>query len=368
MRAWCVLVIVCALAACAGVEKPKPAELGPNVALIGVRSAWKVDAGHIDFPMELRAVGTTVFAASSDGLVLAVDALNGQVLWRQVLKTPLAAGVGSDGRYVAVVSKENELLLLHSGGILWRAPLGAMTMTAPLVAGGRVFVYSSDRSLRAFDLQTGRRLWLQQRSGDALVLGQSGLLTAVGDTLIVGVGGRVVGVNPLNGNSRWEVPFAVARGTNEVERLVDVVSGASRSGNEICVRAFQSMVGCVDTLDGKLLWTKASQGATGLGGDASVVLGAESNGTVQAWRRADGEKLWSIDTLRFRGLTAPLLLGQSLVVGDSTGWVHWLSRQDGSALNRMATDGSPIVSTPLLVGSTLVAATRNGGLFGFKPE
>jgi outer membrane protein assembly factor BamB len=368
MQSLCMLGFFCMLVACAGVEKPKPAELGPNVALIGVRTAWKVDVGSIDFPVDIRAVGTTVFVANSAGSVLAVDAVNGQLLWRQSLNTQLAAGVGTDGHYVAVISKENELLLLNSSRVLWRAPLGAMTLTAPLIAGGRVFVYSSDRSLRAFDVQSGRRLWLQQRSGDALVLGQSGLLTAVGDTLIVGVGGRVVGVSPLNGNSRWEVPFAVARGTNEVERLVDVVSGASRVGNELCVRAFLSMLGCIDTLDGKLLWAKSSQGASGLTGDASVIVSAESNGTVQAWRRADGEKLWSVESLRYRGLTAPLLLGQSLVVGDAMGLVHWLSRQDGSALNRVATDGSPIASTPVLVGSTLIVATRNGGLFGFKPE
>ena len=58
----------------------------------------------------------------------------------------------------------------------------------------------------------------------------------------------------------------------------------------------------------------------------------------------------------------------SVVVGDGAGLVHWLSREDGSALTRMATDGSTVASAPVLAADTLVVVTRSGGIFGFKPE
>jgi outer membrane protein assembly factor BamB len=61
------------------------------------------------------------------------------------------------------------------------------------VAGNRVFVLAADRSVSAFDGQSGRRLWSQQRPGEPLVLRQSGVLLAVGDTLVAGQGGRLVG-------------------------------------------------------------------------------------------------------------------------------------------------------------------------------
>jgi outer membrane protein assembly factor BamB len=87
-----------------------------------------------------------------------------------------------------------------------------------------------------------------------------------------------------------------------------------------------------------------------------------------AWRRIDGERAWSTDRLRYRGLTAPLMAGRSIAVGDSTGFVHLLSREDGSLLNRLPTDGSAIVASPVLAGNTLIAVTQNGGVYGFKPE
>ncbi|MDE2618492.1 MAG: PQQ-binding-like beta-propeller repeat protein, partial [Burkholderiales bacterium] len=275
---------------------------------------------------------------------------------------------GHDGRMAAVVTTENELVALQEGRELWRQRLAAPSYTPPLVAGARVFVLGADRSVSAYDGQSGRRLWHQTRTGEALVLRQPGVLMPVGDTMVVGLSGRLVGLNPLNGNSRWEVPVATPRGTNDVERLVDLVAGVSRQGSMVCTRAFQSALGCVDAARGALVWSKPATGASGLSGDASLVLGVEFDGTVVAWRTSDGERAWSTTQLRYRKLTSPLLLGPALVVGDDAGRLHFLARQDGALQARIETDGSPIAATPVLVGSIVVVVTRDGRVLGLRPE
>jgi len=194
------------------------------------------------------------------------------------------------------------------------------------------------------------------------------VMLAVGDTLVVGVSGRLVGMNPQNGSSRWEAPIAIARGTNDVERLVDLVAHVSREGDVVCVRAFQATVGCVNAARGTVMWTKPASGSEGLHGDDRFVFGTESDGKIIAWRRADGESAWVSDRLKYRGLTAPLAVGRSIAIGDNAGTVHLLSREDGSPLNRINTDGSAIAAAPVLVGDSLIVVTRNGGIFGFKPE
>ncbi len=354
--------------ACAGTDKSKQLDLGPNTPLMGVRTAWTSSIGSVGFPLEIRPVGNLVFVASSEGTVAAIDARTGGDLWRTSVGTQLSAGVGSDGRYAAVVSRDNELIVLDGAKELWRHKLGAVTLTAPFVAGARVFTLSADRSVSAFDVVTGRKLWQQQRTGEALVLGRSGIVMAIGDTLVTGLAGRLVGMSPLNGKVRWEAQIANSRGTNEVERLVDLVSGVSRQGNQVCVRAFQSAIGCVDGATGSLAWSKTASGATGLDGDQSEVFGTESDGRVISWKRTDGERLWVSERLRFRSLTGPVMVGRSIVIGDEVGTLHFLSRQDGSPLNRIPTDGSAIQSSPVLVGQTLIAVTQRGGIFGFKPE
>jgi outer membrane protein assembly factor BamB len=358
------------LAGCAGPDKPKPTELGPNPALINVRLAWTAKIGQVAFPLDVKVNGGTITLASSDGTVLAMDGATGQDVWRtQIAGAQIGAGAGSDGRYAAVVTRVNDLVVMERGRELWREALGVLGYTAPLVAGERVFVVTADRAVNAFDAQTGRKLWTYTRPGEQLLaLRQAGVLLAVGDTLVVGIAGRLVGLNPLNGTLRWEAPIATARGTNDVERLIDLVGRVSREGDVVCARAFQAAVGCVNALRGTAIWSKPAIGGVGVHGDGQFVFGTESDGKVIAWRRTDGERVWISDRLKYRGLTAPLVIGRSVAMGDAQGFVHLLSRLDGSLLGRVATDGSAIAAAPVLVGNTLVVVTHNGGVFGFRPE
>jgi outer membrane assembly lipoprotein YfgL len=369
MRRVLVLALVGALTACAsGSDALKPADLGANPALLGVRTAWTSKIAPVNFPLQVKVTGQTVALAGNDGAVLSLDARSGAVLWRAEVGGPIAAGVGSDGRFSAVVTRANELVVLEAGQVLWRAALTAQVFTAPLVAGERVFVLGADRSVAAFDARSGRKLWQQQRPGEALVLRQAGVLTAVGNTLVAGLSGHLVGMNPANGNTVWDATLAAPRGTNDIERLVDLVGGFSRQGNELCVRAFQSAVGCVDALRGSVTWKRAAAGAVGVQGDEAQVYGVESDSRVLAWQRANGQPVWTSDRLLYRKLSAPLVLGRSVVVGDATGLVHLLSRADGTPLTRLSTDGSAIEVTPVAAAGTLVVVTRNGGVYGFQPE
>jgi outer membrane assembly lipoprotein YfgL len=364
-----VALVAALLAACSsGPKRPEPAPLQPDPQRISVRQVWTAELGKVDFPLVVQTAGATVALASGAGDVNLLDARTGEVLWRTSVGATLNAGVGHDGRSAAVVTTENELVVLQSGKELWRQRLAAPSYTPPLVAGARVFVLGADRSVTAFDGASGRRLWNQTRTGEPLVLRQPGVLMAVGDTLVVGLGARLVGMNPLNGTSRWELPLASPRGTNDVERLVDLVTGVARQGDNVCLRSFQATVGCVDAARGALLWTKPAAGAQGLSGDAELLLGVEFDDTLVAWRRADGERLWSSNALRYRRLTAPLLLGAGLVVGDEGGRLHFLARADGALQARVETDGSPIATTPVLAGNTLVVVTRNGRVLGLRPE
>jgi outer membrane protein assembly factor BamB len=87
---------------------------------------------------------------------------------------------------------------------------------------------------------------------------------------------------------------------------------------------------------------------------------ASGASTLRAWQQAE--------IFKNRTLTAPLAVGRSVIIGDATGLLHFLSRDDGSPLNRVTPDGSAIAATPVLAGNTVVVVTRNGGVFGYRPE
>lgn len=363
------LFFVTFLSACGSSgNRPKPAELQPLVSMIGARQVWVSPVGAGGNASAVAVVDNRVAVASASGTVAVLDAGTGADIWRASAGAKLTSGVGYDGHLAAVVNERNELLAMVAGQTVWRVRLPAAAYSAPLVAGQRVFVLTADRTVAAYDGNSGAKLWSQARTGEPLILRQPGVVLAVGDTLVTGLGSRLVGINPSSGSIKWEVTVAVPRGANDIERMVDILGPAHRFGNQVCVRAYQAKVACVDAQRGTLNWSVNADGRTGLHGDDSLVFGVENNDKPVAWQRASGQKVWTQDRLLNRDLTAPVALGRSVVVGDAFGFMHLLSREDGSLMARLPTDGSPIVSTPALAGETLLALTRNGNLYAWRPQ
>ena len=365
---WALLVFLGIVLTACGASKPKPAQIPAIKADKPIQALWQFKlGGDVSFVQSLQSVQERMALTSDDGKIAVVNTRNGQLVWRHELKTALNTGAGFDGEHVAVVTLNNELVMLQTGKVMWRNRLTSQSYTPPLVAGERVFMMMADRSILAFDLSSGQRLWMQQRPGEPLVLKQNGVLFPFQNTLLVGLGGRLTAINPDNGQLKWDVPVANPRGINDLERLVDLVAKPSRVANSVCVRAFQAQVGCVDALRGSILWTRASVGSQGVDGDAKTLIGTESNGMVQAWNRATGDRLWDSDRLKYRELTGPLFTSKGVVIGDSGGWLYLLSSADGSLINRVQTSSDGFASTPTaLADGGFVVLTRDGLLQAYQ--
>ncbi len=360
-KALALVVLALFLSACSSTpDKPTPTALADFKPQLNVSKTWSAQLSSVAAPLSAQLSNNQLAIVATNGLVAVLNPDTGIEIWRLALNTPMAAGVGSDGNRLAVISQANELITLSQGKVLWRVKLPALSFTSPLVAGERVFVLTADRTVIAFDGASGQKLWSQQRAGDALVLKQSGILTSFQDNLLVGLSGRLVAMNPANGVAKWEVTVGSSRGTNEVERLVDLVSGVSRINNTLCARAFQTSVTCVDASKGANLWTRASQGHVGLTGSETALFGTESDGKLMAWNRGGGQVLWQSDSLRFRGLTAPTAANGQLVVGDDLGWMHWLDASNGQTLARSQIDASGIAMPALRHEKTWVVITKSG--------
>jgi outer membrane protein assembly factor BamB len=365
---WLAALACAALLVACSSDKPKPTPLEPVAPKIAGRQVWQAKLTGVQFPLVVAARDGSFIVAGDDGTVLSLEVATGRELWRVQVGSGVAAGVGTDGRFTSVVTRGHEVVTIEQGRVLWKAKLSGRVMTAPLVAGERVFVMGVDRAVHAFDATDGKKLWVLQRQGDALTLGQAGVVSAVRDTLVVGQGPRMTGVDPSRGTVRWEASVANPRGTNEVERLADLVGPAARVGNALCARAFQATVGCVDAVRGSLMWSRNASGSQSIGADDRVVVAGDGSDRLSGWRQGTGELLWTNERLLFRGLSGVLVAGRTAVVGDAQGFVHFLDREDGQPLLRLSTDGSGVVGAPVVQGATMLVVTRAGGLYAFRPE
>ncbi|HEX7639271.1 MAG TPA: PQQ-binding-like beta-propeller repeat protein, partial [Burkholderiaceae bacterium] len=354
----------------------KPTPLQPLTPAIAGRQVWKMGFGSLatfsgsaGFGMQgIAAAGKDFYIGALNGTLVSVDADTGRENWRADAGAGLSSGIGTDGRFTAVVTRNDDLVVLDGATVKWRQRLPSTVVTAPFVAGERVFVMGVDRTVEAFDATDGRKLWVYSHPGDALTLAQAGVLTSYQDTLLAGQGARLTALDPLKGTVRWEVPVATPRGTNEVERLADLVGPAARVGNVYCIRAFQNGIGCVDAERVTALWSVNLSGSQAIAADDDYVFAGDASDRLSARRRASGETVWLSDKFQNRELSGMLSVGKTLVFGDLEGWVHFLDRATGTPLLRLPTDGSPIVGLPVRAGNTLAVTTKSGGVYAFRPE
>ncbi|MBV8501100.1 MAG: outer membrane protein assembly factor BamB [Paucibacter sp.] len=349
-------------------DAPKPAALESGIGAANAKIVWKAQIDAPSFPIQAAARGEQFVVAGNDGVVQGLSAKTGAVQWRVDVGRKLSAGVGSDGRTAAVVTRDNELVAITGGKVAWKKPLGTIVIAAPFVAGERVFVVSVDRTVFAFDAIDGSKLFEMKRPGDALTLSKAGVIGAYQDTLVVGQGQRLAGLDPLKGLVRWEASLANPRGTNEVERLADLVGPAFRQGTTICARAFQSAVGCANADRGAPLWMRNTSGAEAIGGDAEQVYAADASDRLSAYKLANGDTAWLAEQFLNRKLSAPLGFAGAVMVGDFEGYLHFLDPKSGKTVARVQTDGSAIAQVPVQLDGTALVITAKGGIYAVRKD
>lgn len=363
-----VVTVLVSLAACSG-DKPKATPLEAlGEARLAARVQWTVRTDRINFPMAASANDGRVAIASSRGEVIVLRADTGAEEWRGNAQGAVVAGVGFDGTRAAVVTRDNELVVMDKGGVKWRAVLRTQVTSPPLVAGERVFVLTVDRVVHAYDALDGKYIWTLQRPGESLGLVSAGVLAPFRDVLLVGQGPRLTAVDSLRGTVNYDVPLASPRGTNEIERLADLVGPIARVGDVVCARAFQSAVGCVQAERGALVWSKNVSGRSAVAADADMVVAADSSDRVQAWRTRNGDTLWNHERLLHRGLSGAALVPKAVIFGDQQGYLHFFDRSTGNTLQRLPGDGTAVVGAPLVVGRTVVVVHRSGTVTGITVD
>lgn len=342
-------------------SKPDPKPLAPIAnAGFSVGSAWSSNYGEWASDVQPKVVGDAVAVATKNGTVAVLNG-QGQELWRVDTGAELTTMPGFDGRWAAVISKNNDLIVSEAGQVLWKQNLGVQTYTTPLVAGNRVFVLTGDRKVIAFDAAGGAPLWKRQRIQETLVLQYPVLLAAYRNHLIMGLSGDVVAYNPNSGTEQWYVGMAKSRSTNEIEQLVDLVGKHYRNGDVVCARSFQTAVSCANLKEEQLLWSKRANGFHGVDGDGERVFAVDSNGMVTARNSNDGEIAWLNDNLLFRSLSSPSRFKDVVAVGDAEGYVHFLSRTTGKMVHRVST-GSGVRVSPVEISGKLLVLTDSGAV------
>lgn len=349
----------------------QPAKLVELKGSMAVRTAWKLDIGKAKgYQFSPALSGNTLVVAAADGAIARVDAATGKQLWRVKADSELSAGVGTDGNLI-VVGAEKGILMGYNmdGKLLWKTQLSSEILSVPVVSQGIVVARSIDNRIVGVDATDGSKKWTVQKVAPPLTLRNApGMIVAGTDVIVAQPGGKLSALIIATGAPRWDVEVGISRGATELERVTDIGGAPVLFENEVCAASYQGRVGCFDLVTGSARWTRDLSSSVGVAVDQLFVFAPDDKGALNAFTRDTGASSWKNDKLSFRRLSTPLSYGRAVAVGDYEGYVHFLSREDGSFLARAATDGSPIVGTPLVAGANLIFQTQNGTVTAIAVE
>jgi len=372
-------IALAALLIAAGCSKDKdvepPAQLVKFPTKLAVKEIWgdKVGGGKAQVKLRLGlgpAVDNgLVFAASDQGVLLAVNLETGKKVWVKKLKLPLSAGPGAGLGMVVVGTSKGAVLAFEgaSGRQLWRTQVNSELLSAPAISEKVVVMRSVDGRLHGFDSSSGKELWSVEQQVPRLSLRGTAIPIIAKEVAVSGFdNGKVMAVSLNSGDTVWDTALASPHGRTELDRLVDIDSEVRVVGENVFAAGFQGRTAMLALDSGQIWWARDMSSYRGLSVDDEDLFVTQSDGVVLALRQRDGSELWRNDKLMRRGLSTPAITSTAIAVADYQGYLHWLDKSTGELVARQRVAKFRVSNPPVAVKDTVVVLTDAGSLAAFR--
>lgn len=347
-----------------------PSELDDIKSTVEPKVLWSNQLGAIDDDDFTPVVDKDfVYAVGSKGELVKIIAATGKDAWRVNVAEPVSGGVGI-GENLVLIGTKSGYVVAHNldGKMLWKAKVSSQVLSAPQVDLGTVVVRCGDSRIYGLNAVDGSRKWVYERATPPLSLKSSAGVVLDGGAVYAGfAGGKLISLRVDDGTVLWEVSVAQPKGTTEIERIADITSQPVVDGPLVYAVAYQGKIAAVDRATGRIAWNRDISSYTGLNAEDARIFVSHANSAVYALDFSTGKTYWRQGDLRQRRISAPLPMGNYIALGDVEGYIHLLSREDGSFVGRIQLEESPILPQMTALGShTIIAQNRKGGIYAIS--
>lgn len=327
--------------------------------------------------------GGLIFTLDSESHVMAHTPV-GAAVWSRDLtpateKQGEATGGGlaySDGVVYATTGFGILTALQASdGAVIWEQKLGAPITAAPTVSNGMVYVVSRDNQAWAIKTKTGRIDWQQQSTAeDAGLIGGASPAMAGRTVILPFSSGELVAALTGNGLRVWSVAVSGSRRGQARSNIGDITSDPVVTSSRVYAANQSGRLIAADRRTGERLWT-ANEGSYSpvWPVDNSVFLVSDASKLVRLDART-GEAFWSVDLpLYVRDKTrrtsyvhfGPILAGGRLIVASGDGNLRSFDPESGDLLSEVPIPGGA-ASQPAVVDGVLYVLTLKGQLLAYR--
>ena len=351
--------------------------------------AWKksIGAGSKKYsPLIAEPVGENgvVYTIDARALVRAFDTSNGKRIWQKRLRdkessnaTSLGTGLALDNGRLFAATGDGNVFALNAGNgeELWKASLGSPVRSAPAVYGGRLFVLTADNRLIALAEADGAVLWKHYAFLEAVsFLGKASPALNAGTGIAVFPSGEILAFRPESGNILWSESLGASRLNDAGAEINDIRARPVIDGQRVFVLTSGGLLSAFDLKSGAVLWEKEIGGINQPWVAGKTMYVVTTYAELVALDTASGKILWINKLARWADpetkenrltWTGPVMAGSRLIVTNSDGKAIAVSPQTGTILGWDDIDSKGTLS-PIVFDGTLFFVTHNGQLAAYR--
>lgn len=331
-----------------------------------------VAAGRI-FTMDANA---SVMAHSTDGAPL----------WQRSLVPPgddpseaMGGGMAFDQGRLYVASGYGLLSALDaaSGAVIWQQRLGATGSGSPTVADGLVYLVAGDDTAWALDANTGRIRWQLSAPPDVTnVLGAPAPVLSDDFVIFAYGGGEIQAAFRKGGLRIWDSAVAGQDRFSAAAKISDITGAPVLAGGRLFLSTFSGRSVAINPDNGERLWTAPYGALSPLWANGSAVFLVSERNMLVRLNANDGRLVWSVPLPLFTENRAkrqsqiyahhgPILAGGLLWVASSDGALRGFDPVSGALTTQVAIpDGA--TTQPVVANGTLYVVSRRGELHAFR--
>jgi outer membrane protein assembly factor BamB len=367
------LVLLSACSIFSADKSEKPAELQSINEQFRLQRLWSVNVGNGQGRHYNRLTpaidGATIYAASADGTVMAIDKATGNVRWRQRTNYAITGGVGAAAGLVVFGTRDARIVALNQsdGRERWSVLASSEVLAAPAVDSRVVVTQSVDGRLVALNAADGQQRWVYDSTVPALSLRGTSKPLISGNIVVAGfANGIIAGIDANNGLQLWEERVAVPQGRYDIERIIDIDGDPVLSGSTVFVSSYQGNLMGLDLVSGRIVWGMAGSSYNSLALGLGNIYWVNNFGHVIAIQNNTERTVWENRDLRLRKPSSPTTINNFVAVGDFEGYLHLMSQIDGNIVSRIRVDRSGVRANILAEPNLLYVYGNSGQLMALR--
>ena len=263
-----------------------------------------------------------------------------QVKWQRKFNEPIISGPALYRQSLIVGTAKGSLMRLsqEDGGIEWQTELSSEVLSRAVLADGDIFVRTVDGKLYSVRAETGKINWVSEHPLPNLSLRGAAPVTYNDGTLYVGwESGKVEAIDAQTGEMKWQTQVVIPRGRTDLERLIDIQAELILNKGRLYVLAYHGKLVALNPDNGNLFWAKDVSGFREFLVDDMALYLVDEDDILRSFDLYNGTQLWKQENFKYRLLVDLHFYDSSqILLADGFGYVHWIDKIDGTPVARAA--------------------------------